>query len=78
MVTLFFGRKALRCKWVYKVKQHVDGSIDRLKKRLVIRGDIHKEGVYYNKTFSPVVKMTIIKCLFTITGKQDRLSLTLI
>ena len=32
------GRKLVRCKWVYRTKYASDGSVERLKARLVFKG----------------------------------------
>ncbi|GJU83864.1 retrovirus-related pol polyprotein from transposon TNT 1-94 [Tanacetum coccineum] len=64
------GSETLQSKWVFKVKEKQDGS-KRHKARLVVKGFQQKRGVDYNEIFSPVVKITTIRLVFSIVAAKD-------
>lgn len=60
-------RKAIGCKWIYKVK--IDG-IDRYKARLVAQGFSQKYGMDYDQVFAPVARQTTFRALLSIASKE--------
>ena len=66
LVSLPNGRKTIGCKWVFKVKENSNGTINKYKVRLVAKGFHQVVGFDFNETFSPVVKPTTIRVVLTI------------
>jgi hypothetical protein len=54
-------KKVIRNKWVFKLKEKADGTIDRYKTRLVAKGFDQEGGVEFHETFSPVIKPATIR-----------------
>lgn len=54
----------------YKVKTLADGTLDKLKARLVARGFEQFARIYFLETFSPVVKSTTIRLVFTLAATR--------
>ena len=43
-------KKAISCRWIFKVKYDVDGFVNRYKARLVAKGYAQPHGVNYEET----------------------------
>ncbi|GJU71897.1 ribonuclease H-like domain-containing protein, partial [Tanacetum coccineum] len=71
LVDLPKDRKAISSKWLWKIKYKSNGEIERYKARLVALGCNQREGIDYEETFSPVVKMVTVRCLMNIAVLND-------
>ena len=63
LVDLPKGSKPLGCKWIFKRKLKLDGSIDKYKAQLVAKGFNQREGVDYFDTYAPIIRITSIRLL---------------
>ena len=65
------GMTPIGCKWFYKKKIGADGQIETYKARLVAKGFRQKQGIDYDKTFSPVAMLKSIWIMLTIAAYYD-------
>lgn len=65
------GKKIVECRWLYKIKYLPNGTVDRYKARLVVKGFTQTEGLDYFKTFAHVAKMSTLRILLTLAAKHN-------
>jgi hypothetical protein len=86
VVSLPPGAKALDSKWTFTIKDNIkelpvpckwstkemtNGTYERYKARLVVRGDHQREGIDYGETYAPVVRPEMIRIGAAIAVSAD-------
>ena len=64
-------KKAISCRWVFVVKFNPDGSVAKLKVRLVAKGYAQNYGVDYSDTFSPIEKLTSVRLFICLAASSN-------
>ena len=64
-------KKAIGCRWVFAVKVNLDGSVVRLKARLVVKEYTQTYGVDFFDTFFLVIKMTSVQLFISLAATHN-------
>ncbi|GKV19030.1 hypothetical protein SLEP1_g29330 [Rubroshorea leprosula] len=64
------GKNVIGVKWVFRTKLNLDGSVNKYKARLVVKGYAQQQGVDFSETFAPVTMHDTIKLLFAISAQN--------
>lgn len=71
LVELPEGRIVVWCKWFFKLKRKVHGSIERYKAKQLAKGYSQVQGIDFHEIFSPVVKLVSIRTVLALTSLLD-------
>ncbi|KAK3024584.1 hypothetical protein RJ639_044326 [Escallonia herrerae] len=71
VVELPARKKTTGCKWVFTVKFNANGSVNRHKARLVVKGFTQTYGVDYQETFAPVAKLNTVGVILSLASNLD-------
>ena len=71
LVNLPIGQKVIKCKWIFNTKFSSDGSEDKYKARLVIKGCSQRPGIDFDEVCAPMVQYPSIRYLISLAVEKD-------
>ena len=57
--------------WIFKTKSNPSGQVEKLKARIIAKGNEQTEGIDYLETFAPVVRWTTIRTVIALAARQN-------
>ena len=64
-------RSVVPGKWVFKIKQKADGSVDKFKARYVAKGFKQVEGLDFHETFAPTSRPETFRLIVALAAQKD-------
>jgi hypothetical protein len=55
---------------VYKLKHNPDGSVQRARARLVVKGYAQHPGIDYSETFAPVARLDTVRTIIALAAQK--------
>ena len=70
IVTRLIDKSVVGSRWIYKVKQVANGSVEKYKVKFMARGFSQIEGIDYDETFSPVARYSSIRSILALSAQM--------
>lgn len=64
-------KKVIGVKWIFLTKLNPEGSINKNKTRLVMKGYAQVWGVDFSDTFAPIARLNTIQMLLAIASQKS-------
>ena len=68
LVTFPPRKSVVGCEWIYKIKIHSDGSIERYKAHLVAKSFTQEYEIDYEETFTPIARISSVRALLAVVA----------
>ena len=71
LVILPLRKFVVGCKWIYKIKTHFDGSVERYKSCLVAKGFTQEYEIDYEETFTLLARIPSNRALLAVAAASN-------
>ena len=64
------NKSVVGSRWIYKVKQAANGSVEKYRARFMAQGFSQIEGIYYDETFALVARYSSIRSILSLSAQM--------